>query len=183
MLIYIVVLVGMLHWVHRTDQVSVRKTPETTRRIWSRLAIVAGCLLLGCYFLDVAFWIVAVLACVMVLLAMTGELLGIVGLPLIALGYVIKEFVMGFPELVLEPAEQHPTRPGLDHKHAEFIGRCGVVVSPMRPSGEIEVDGVLLQAKSEGKMIDKGTTVRVTRLQGGTLVVRESSGEEQGDGV
>lgn len=53
-----------------------------------------------------------------------------------------------------------------------WVGRTGRTVTPMRPTGVIEVDGERLDASTEGEFLEPGTPVRVVRAEGLRIVVR-----------
>lgn len=53
-----------------------------------------------------------------------------------------------------------------------FIGMEAVVVKDLRPSGFIEVEGVVCQALSQGEYIKKNVKVTVIGGQGAHLIVR-----------
>ena len=55
---------------------------------------------------------------------------------------------------------------------AELIGRTRVVLTELRPSGTVQLDGVPVDVVSEGAFLPKGTVVRVTAVQGSRVVVR-----------
>jgi membrane-bound ClpP family serine protease len=54
-----------------------------------------------------------------------------------------------------------------------FIGKEGVVFSILRPSGIVDFDGVKLDVVSEGEFISKDTKVKVIKVEGRRIVVRE----------
>ena len=57
---------------------------------------------------------------------------------------------------------------------SDFINRECVVVGSLRPGGKVEIDNRYYDAISvTGKMIDKGTKVRVVRIENGTLYCQE----------
>ncbi len=56
--------------------------------------------------------------------------------------------------------------------YTDFLGRTGVSVSPLRPSGTVEVDSVRLPVVTEGEFIAPDTPVQVVAVQGGRIVVR-----------
>ncbi|MBY0455855.1 MAG: hypothetical protein K2V38_00810, partial [Gemmataceae bacterium] len=58
-------------------------------------------------------------------------------------------------------------------------GRTGRTVSPMRPSGTVEIDGKRVDAMTEGGMLDAGVWVRCVDVKAGKVVVRAL--EEQPD--
>ena len=59
-----------------------------------------------------------------------------------------------------------------------MIGRTAEVISPLRPSGQVRIDGELWEARS-AESVATGERVRIESLDGLTLVVTPSS--EAGD--
>ena len=57
-----------------------------------------------------------------------------------------------------------------------LVGRGGVAQSPLRPSGRVEIDGALYDAKSALGYVDAGTAVIVTGVEGWSIVVEQSEG-------
>lgn len=55
----------------------------------------------------------------------------------------------------------------------DLIGREGVVVKIMRPSGEVEIDGIIYMAISSGNYINRGEKVKVEKIRGGKLYCRK----------
>lgn len=54
-----------------------------------------------------------------------------------------------------------------------FVGRTGETHTLLRPAGIAEFDGVKLNVVSDGDFIDAGRQVRVERVEGNRIVVRE----------
>ncbi len=54
-----------------------------------------------------------------------------------------------------------------------LIGREGVCLTQLRPVGEVDFNGVRLEASSVGKFIDKGVRVRVVDAQKGKITVTQ----------
>ena len=54
-----------------------------------------------------------------------------------------------------------------------FLGREGSTVSILRPSGGADFDGVKLDVVSQGEFIPKGTKVKVIKVEGRRIVVKE----------
>jgi membrane-bound serine protease (ClpP class) len=54
----------------------------------------------------------------------------------------------------------------------QFKGRYGKTVSPMRPSGMVEIDGRRLDALTEGMMLDADVWVKCVGTKAGWVVVR-----------
>jgi membrane-bound ClpP family serine protease len=55
-----------------------------------------------------------------------------------------------------------------------FIGKEGVVTTTLRPVGMAEIEGVRLNVVSDAEFIPKGTRVRVTRIDGLSVIVRKT---------
>ena len=54
-----------------------------------------------------------------------------------------------------------------------FVGREGKTVTLLRPSGDVDFNGVRMQVSSDGPFIEKGVKVRVIETHGNKIVVRE----------
>lgn len=61
--------------------------------------------------------------------------------------------------------------------YEEFLGREGVSLTPLRPAGIAEFDGVKLDVVAEGEFIPKSTRVKVVNVSGMRIVVREVKSE------
>jgi membrane-bound serine protease (ClpP class) len=57
----------------------------------------------------------------------------------------------------------------------ELIGRTGVTITPLRPAGIADFDGIKLDVVSDGKFIEAGERVRVVRVEGIRIVVDQDS--------
>ncbi len=81
---------------------------------------------------------------------------------------------LGFlKDLILYPFLRKAYEPGGRSGSAHLIGTLGVTREPLKPSGYIQINGELWQARVEGvsQSIDAGTEVRITATQGLTLIV------------
>jgi membrane-bound serine protease (ClpP class) len=58
-----------------------------------------------------------------------------------------------------------------DIRQKEMIGKSGVTMTILRPSGRIEIDGEIFDAKAEISYIEKGEKIRVIRDEAGQLYV------------
>ena len=74
-------------------------------------------------------------------------------------------------DLVLKDA-QHPDSDQARKALSPFVGREGVVATPLRPAGQIEIDGRRVSAASGGEFLEKGTRIRVTGTEGDHVLVR-----------
>ncbi|WP_066069245.1 NfeD family protein [Alkalithermobacter thermoalcaliphilus] len=55
----------------------------------------------------------------------------------------------------------------------EYIGKIGVSISDLRPSGKIRVDDEILDAISESSYIERGRAVQIIQINGNKIIVRE----------
>jgi len=54
-----------------------------------------------------------------------------------------------------------------------YAGKEGVALTPLRPAGSAEVDGRRLDVVTEGEFIPKGRPVKVIKVEGTRVVVKE----------
>jgi membrane-bound ClpP family serine protease len=60
----------------------------------------------------------------------------------------------------------------------KFLGKEGKVISDLRPSGHIEIEGAYLQAVSKTGYIESGLPVQVVGKEGARLIVKQIKKEE-----
>lgn len=99
-----------------------------------------------------------------VILSLVGAILGFL---------VIGRFLPKMPmanRLVLQ-AQVAGTAPAPAGDTAELVGRHGHAVTPLRPSGKIEIDGDSHDVVAEGEFIAVGEPVEVLRVDGAVVVV------------
>lgn len=75
-------------------------------------------------------------------------------------------------DLMLKESETLQAGFSSSHDYSHYIGREGIVISFLRPSGMIDIDGTHLNVVSEGQYIEPGTTVKVVSVEGSRIVVR-----------
>jgi membrane-bound serine protease (ClpP class) len=56
-----------------------------------------------------------------------------------------------------------------------WLGKRGRASSPLRPAGIADIEGARVDVVSEGEMIEPGTPVEVTRVDGNRIVVRQAT--------
>lgn len=54
-----------------------------------------------------------------------------------------------------------------------FLGKEGISTTVLRPSGVVDFDGVKIDVVSEGEFIPQGRSVKVIKVGGSSIVVRE----------
>lgn len=55
----------------------------------------------------------------------------------------------------------------------DFLGKSGTALTVLRPAGMADVDGVKLDVVTEAEFLPKGTKVKVIKVEGRRVVVRE----------
>jgi len=73
-------------------------------------------------------------------------------------------------KFVLNDAQVGYTAGGTEYDNLQ--GKTGITVSPLRPSGRIDIDGAPYDAQSSGDFISAGQKVIVERIEGARLFVR-----------
>jgi len=57
-----------------------------------------------------------------------------------------------------------------------FVGREGMAVTVLRPAGDVDFNGVRVEASSDGPFIEKGARVRVVATQANRIIVNAVNG-------
>ena len=57
--------------------------------------------------------------------------------------------------------------------YSQYLNKEGIVLTELRPSGSVEIDGAPVDVVSEGKFISKGEKVRVVKIEGMRIIVRK----------
>ena len=69
------------------------------------------------------------------------------------------------------------TTPAVDHEDTEaLLGREGQTLTVLNPVGVADFDGVRLNVVSEGTYLSKDVRVKVTKVEGTKIIVREIPG-------
>jgi len=86
--------------------------------------------------------------------------------------YVMPSFA-GYNRLVLKGHEQGGYIAGEHPKDLPQPGSTGEVLSTLRPSGKVIIENKIFDAISDGSYIEKGVSIRVEKLDGSVIVVKE----------
>jgi membrane-bound serine protease (ClpP class) len=60
----------------------------------------------------------------------------------------------------------------------ELVGKAGLALTPLRPSGVVKVEGKRIDAVSVGGFIEAGTSIVVVQVEGTRVVVSEQELKE-----
>lgn len=74
--------------------------------------------------------------------------------------------------LVLNDSIDGASTPDIETARAEYIGKTGVTITPLRPSGIAEIEGKRLDVMTTGAFIEQGETVEVANAEGMHIIVR-----------
>lgn len=77
------------------------------------------------------------------------------------------------PPIILE-AEVCGEKGILNTSDLEYlVGKKGTASTDLRPAGKCNIEGVEFDVRSDGRYIAKGSKVRIVRVQGNTLIIKE----------
>lgn len=54
-----------------------------------------------------------------------------------------------------------------------LVGKEGTAATDLRPAGKCDIDGIVFDVRSEGSYVAKGQQVKIIRIQGNTLIIKE----------
>lgn len=170
--VWLVVLSGTLYWILKSSQDQVPRTQEVVARASFRITLLIALMGLVCWLVGVAFWVAIAASLVAILLGIGGPTAGPLCAPFFLTIMFAKEYVLGFPELVLSPpAERQPLPSKQPHPLHEKIGTA---LGPLCPQGDVEIDGEQHPAASaNGTLIDAEASVVVVGHKNGTIFVAE----------
>jgi len=117
----------------------------------------------------IAFWSLGALAG---MAALTVVVLGVPSALMLALRW-FPETAIG-RRLLPPPPEPEDLVPAADRRRRarELVGHAGRTTTDLVPWGLVEIDGVTIDAMSDGGPIDAGAAVEVVAAQGAAVVVR-----------
>jgi membrane protein implicated in regulation of membrane protease activity len=105
-----------------------------------------------------------------IMIVMVIVALGIVVLQIFRFHETILGWFFGKPE-VIEPTPLLFNEDLNPVTAQVLVGREGVVQAPLRPLGNVQLDGRTYVVKSEGQYVEPGTPVRVDRIEGPHIIV------------
>ncbi len=88
--------------------------------------------------------------------------------------YISSKFLIAgpFSKLALESIQdKHKGFIGIDSIIGELVGKTGIAHTSLRPSGKIDIDGDIYDAKSLHGYIEKGESIKVVRFEASQLYV------------
>lgn len=115
----------------------------------------------------------------------TTNLLGLVGslVTVWIAGALLARYlhrIPGLNQILLtpEPAVAGHVQALEDQHRFELLGAVGVAMTPLRPSGRVQIGEEIYDVLTEGEYVDPGTTVQVVGQRGRTILVRPVRPEE-----
>ena len=95
-------------------------------------------------------------------LILTLVILALIGVTVFFSYRSIRQGRLSRSALVLKDEEV----PQADNRLRELVGLEGVTATPLRPAGQVELNGERVSAASGGEFLEKGARVRVTGVEG-----------------
>jgi len=135
-----------------------------------RIILLFSCTLLLCWSVNFAVWSIfaLLLGIGLAVAVVAGGDIGGTALGLAATAWLIREWAFGFPQLILQPQRQDSPVSASTKEIGSLIGKTGVTTSPLRPTGYVEIDGLIYSAASaDGQLLDSGTNFTVTCYRNG----------------
>ncbi|MPM23727.1 hypothetical protein SDC9_70201 [bioreactor metagenome] len=77
--------------------------------------------------------------------------------------------------LVLNAQSDGESVPEVSNAKQSLIGKTGVTITPLRPSGMAEIEGNRVDVLAAGAFIERGKTVVVVKAEGMHILVREET--------
>ncbi|WP_343070753.1 nodulation protein NfeD [Bacillus sp. REN10] len=81
-----------------------------------------------------------------------------------------------FKKMILTDATSTESGYVSNANRLELIGKIGTTKTPFRPAGTVMIDGERIDAVTEGGFINAGKSVKVVKVEGSRIVVREIEG-------
>ena len=86
--------------------------------------------------------------------------------------------ILGSPDPEPDPEPEQSPAPLATGEGGELqaalLGATGVALTDLRPVGTVRIEGERVEALAEGPLINSGTPIRVTAVEGGRIKVREA---------
>lgn len=124
--------------------------------------------------------VVAIFTSIFLVLGANTQALNLLALSMI-IGIVVFILIMKrlpssrlWSKLVLKDSETDNAGYISSDDYRAFLGREGIAISSLRPSGVIEIDGIKLDVVTDGGFLPKGTNVKVVSISGNRIVVKKS---------
>ncbi|MFC4546146.1 nodulation protein NfeD [Paenactinomyces guangxiensis] len=153
---------------------------------WGTLALfVAGGILLILEIFVLAFGVLGILG----FSAMVGAIISAassvwMGVVSLAIGIVLAALILwlairlfglkpSWNKLILQSSQKNEQGYTSSEDRRELLGKIGVTITPLRPSGFAEFDGQREDVVSEGDIVPHGAKVKVIRVEGARVVVRK----------
>ncbi|MFC3882970.1 nodulation protein NfeD [Bacillus songklensis] len=89
-----------------------------------------------------------------------------------------KKKLTAFQKVILTDSMKTEAGYVSNRNRTELIGREGITVTPLRPSGTVQIDEEYLDVVTEGSYLGKGEKVKIIKVEGSRIVVRKIKEQE-----
>jgi membrane-bound serine protease (ClpP class) len=80
-----------------------------------------------------------------------------------------------FDNLILSLKQDKDSGYKVSAENQTLLGRVGTTITPLRPAGTAEFDGIRMDVLSEGGFVGSNKKVKVVKIEGSKIVVREET--------
>ncbi len=84
-----------------------------------------------------------------------------------------------FKKLILSDSTSTELGYVSNQNRTELIGKIGICLTDLRPSGTVVIDEERIDVVTEGSFISKGSQVKIIKVEGSRIVVRELENKEK----
>lgn len=139
----------------------------------------------ACWFSDVSVFTFALAA---IFLGSIGSVVfeaqGAGGLFPFTAADLLREWAFGYPRFILSPPSDEDAIASRQAELEDLLGKDATTCTPLRPNGDVTVDGHKFEASSEdGTFIEANLAVVVSSIKNGTLFVRPQRKQEASEQV
>lgn len=168
---YAVTVASFLGWIFLRQPERIPRTRKTAFAICLRSLPLFLLFFFVCRSLNVTAVFGFVVLAVIGFFTLTSYSLA--GLPGLALFYVLQQWVLGWPDRTfLVNGTTLESNEGKAHSPDPLTGHIGSVLSPLRPSGKVTVDGKELDATCDFGFLDAGAKVIIIGRKNFTFLVQ-----------
>ncbi|WP_436796449.1 NfeD family protein [Desulfuribacillus stibiiarsenatis] len=76
-------------------------------------------------------------------------------------------------KIILSETQQNESGYIAHQNSNQLLGQTGLAVTPLRPAGTMEIGDTRIDVISQGSFIDRGKTVKIVKIEGTRVIVRE----------
>ena len=123
-------------------------------------------------------FILVLASIVMISSSFFHAVLMLIGTVAVAVLLIVVLYKLGYgkryvKEMILDTEQKNEEGYVSSNDYKKYLGMRGIVVAPLRSAGTVLIEGVKIDAVSEGEYIDKDLEVEVIKTEGNRVVVKK----------